>query len=162
VDSVDLSNTYLDWGARNFALNNMEAHPVPPQALRSPGRGSSSPGNLPPYRLIRADALRFLEGAAEEKLRWDLIILDPPAFSNSKKMTGALDLKRDHPLLIRRCLSLLDKGGRLWFSANAHNFKLQYEDAPGVQITDIRERIRDEDFRDRRLPACYHFTKDQS
>jgi 23S rRNA G2069 N7-methylase RlmK/C1962 C5-methylase RlmI len=154
VDSVDLSNTYLDWGARNFTLNNMEARPVPPQALRTGGSGL-----LPPFRLIRADALRFLEGAAAEGLRWDLIILDPPAFSNSKKMTGDLDLKRDHPLLLRRCLALLNTKGRLYFSANVRSFKLS-EDFPAFHIADIQERIRDEDFRDKRIPACYLFTKE--
>jgi 23S rRNA G2069 N7-methylase RlmK/C1962 C5-methylase RlmI len=132
----------------------MEARPVPPQALRTGGSR-----DLPPFRLIRANALLFLEGAAAEGLRWDIIILDPPAFSNSKKMTGDLDLKRDHPLLIRRCLSLLNDGGKLYFSANARNFKLS-EDFPGVRIADIGERVRDEDFRDKRIPACYLFTKE--
>jgi 23S rRNA G2069 N7-methylase RlmK/C1962 C5-methylase RlmI len=162
VDSVDLSNTYLEWGARNFTLNGIEARPVPPRALvRRPGgcRRDGGPG-LPPYRLIRADVLRFLEGAEEEGLRWDLIVLDPPAFSNSKKMTGSLDLKRDHPSLIRRCLSLLNSGGKLWFSANGRNFRPQTKNFSGVHIEDIQERIRDEDFRGKRIPACYLFTKD--
>jgi 23S rRNA G2069 N7-methylase RlmK/C1962 C5-methylase RlmI len=150
VDSVDLSNTYLDWAAINFALNNLEALPVSPGALR----GGEAP--LPRCRLIRGDALRFLEAAAS--LRWDLIILDPPAFSNSKKMAGALDLKRDHPGLVARCLALLSPGGRLIFSANPKGFALRAEDFPGTTVEDIREALRDEDFAGKRVPAVYRFT----
>jgi 23S rRNA G2069 N7-methylase RlmK/C1962 C5-methylase RlmI len=140
VDSVDMSNTYLDWAKTNFALNGLVAGP------------------LPPWRLIRADALRFLEDAAEAGLSWDLIILDPPAFSNSKKMTGILDLKRDHRSLIKGCLSLLSPGGQLLFSANTRNFNLDPADFPGTMIENIQEKIRDEDFRGKRLPGVYWFT----
>ncbi|MDR0598241.1 MAG: class I SAM-dependent methyltransferase [Treponema sp.] len=150
VDSVDLSNTYLDWAKTNFALNKLEALPVSPAALC----GGAAP--LPPFRLIRADALRFLEAAAS--LRWDLIILDPPAFSNSKNMERVLDLKRDHRGLIARCLSLLAPAGRLIFSANLRGFALNPEDFPGTAVEDMRETIRDEDFAGRRLPAVYSFT----
>jgi 23S rRNA G2069 N7-methylase RlmK/C1962 C5-methylase RlmI len=147
VDSVDLSNTYLDWAKTNFALNKLEA------LLVSPGGSEAS---LPPFRLIRSDALRFLADAAS--LRWDLIILDPPAFSNSKKMTGALDLKRDHQGLIGQCLRHLAPAGRLIFSANAKGSSLTQENFPGTTVEDIREKIRDEDFQGKRLPAVYSFT----
>jgi 23S rRNA G2069 N7-methylase RlmK/C1962 C5-methylase RlmI len=150
VDSVDMSNTYLDWAGTNFALNGLEARPVSPDA---PGGGNEA---LPPFRLVRADALRFLADAASK--RWDLIILDPPAFSNSKKMTGALDLKRDHRSLISRCLRRLSPGGRLLFSAHAKGFALDPEDFPGTTLEDLRERIRDEDFAGKRLPAVYSIT----
>lgn len=151
VDSVDLSNTYLGWAKTNFALNNLEALPVSPAALF----GGEVP--LPPWRLIRADALRFLEAAASP--RWDLIILDPPAFSNSKNMARSLDLKRDHRGLIARCLRLLAPGGRLIFSANVRGFALNPEDFPGTAVEDLRETIRDEDFAGRRLPAVYSFSR---
>jgi 23S rRNA G2069 N7-methylase RlmK/C1962 C5-methylase RlmI len=150
VDSVDLSNTYLDWAKTNFALNNLEALPV------SPGVLCAGTAPLPPCRLIRGDVLRFL-GAASS-LRWDLIILDPPAFSNSKKMAGALDLKRDHRSLIDRCLALLSPGGRLIFSANAKGLALNPEDFPGTPLEDMREALRDEDFVGKRIPAVYSFT----
>jgi 23S rRNA G2069 N7-methylase RlmK/C1962 C5-methylase RlmI len=150
VDSVDLSNTYLDWARINFALNKLEALPVSPAALC----GGKAP--LPSCRLIRGDVLRFLETAAS--LRWDLIILDPPAFSNSKKMTGSLDLKRDYRGLIAQCLKLLSPAGRLIFSANPRGFALDPEDFPGTRVEDMRETIRDEDFAGKRLPAVYTFT----
>jgi 23S rRNA G2069 N7-methylase RlmK/C1962 C5-methylase RlmI len=164
VDSVDMSNTYLDWAAANFALNGLDCRLVTPRDLLSPG---GLPGAedlnghhpaLPPFRLIRADALRFLEGAAEAGLSWDTIILDPPAFSNSKKMIGNLDLKRDHERLITKCLGLLAPGGTLWFSANARDFRLEPGEFPETVIEDIREKIRDEDFRGKRMPAAYTFT----
>jgi 23S rRNA G2069 N7-methylase RlmK/C1962 C5-methylase RlmI len=150
VDSVDLSNTYLDWAKTNFALNKLEALPVSPAAL------CGGEGPLPPYRLIRADVLRFLEAAAS--VRWDLIILDPPAFSNSKKMAGVLDTKQDHPSLIAQCLKLLDSAGRLIFSANARGFALNPDDFPDAAVEDMREAIRDEDFAGKRIPAVYSFT----
>ncbi|MFP3041072.1 class I SAM-dependent methyltransferase [Treponema primitia] len=148
VDSVDMSNTYLDWAKTNFAMNKLEALPITPRDLI----GNKA---LPPWRLIRADALRFLDGAAAEALRWDIIILDPPAFSNSKKMTTTLDLKRDHQSLITQCLKLLSPGGQLLFSANTKSFSLDPLLFPGVVIEDIQEKIRDEDFQGKRLPACY-------
>jgi 23S rRNA G2069 N7-methylase RlmK/C1962 C5-methylase RlmI len=132
-----MSNTYLDWAKTNFALNGLEASP---------------------RRLIRADVRPFLEGAARAGLSWDLIILDPPAFSNSKKMTGTLDLRRDHRDLVKGCLRLLAPGGQLLFSANPRGFRLDPADFPGAAAEDIREHIRDEDFRGKRLPGVYRFT----
>jgi 23S rRNA G2069 N7-methylase RlmK/C1962 C5-methylase RlmI len=150
VDSVDLSNTYLDWAKTNFALNKLEALRVSSGALS----GGKAP--LPPCRLIRDDALRFLASAGS--LRWDLIILDPPAFSNSKKMAGILDLKRDHRSLIAQCLKLLSPGGRLIFSANAKGSALNPEDFPETSLEDMREKLRDEDFAGKRVPAVYSLT----
>jgi 23S rRNA G2069 N7-methylase RlmK/C1962 C5-methylase RlmI len=139
VDSVDLSNTYLDWAKTNFALNGMEAR------------------EFPPWRLVRADARAFLDGAEADGLRWDLIVLDPPAFSNSKKMAGTLDLRRDHQGLVAQCLRLLSPGGQLLFSANAKGFRLDPAEFPGVVVEDLREKIRDEDFAGKRLPGVYRF-----
>ncbi|MDR1618103.1 MAG: class I SAM-dependent methyltransferase, partial [Treponema sp.] len=81
VDSADLSNTYLDWGRRNFALN---------------GFGPGGPRGGTPFRFIRADVFRFLGEKQRRGETWDLIILDPPTFSNSKKMDRTLDVRRDH------------------------------------------------------------------
>jgi 23S rRNA G2069 N7-methylase RlmK/C1962 C5-methylase RlmI len=132
VDSVDLSATYLDWGRRNFALNGL--------------------GGRPEFRFIRADVRPFLAGARQ---RWDLIILDPPTFSNSKMMDGALDIKRDHGTLLERCLGLLKPGGNLIFSVNMRGFKLNTGIPRGPVPLDLTEKLRDEDFQKRRIPACY-------
>jgi 23S rRNA G2069 N7-methylase RlmK/C1962 C5-methylase RlmI len=168
VDSVDLSNTYLDWGAVNFGLNGFRAEkPNSREVFSSPGpagrarqtggaRGSGGRG-LSPYTLIRQDALSFLNAAAAARLSWDIIILDPPAFSNSRRMTGTLDLRRDHRELISRCLALLNPGGKLWFSANPRHFTIDKADFPGVTIEDMGPLIVDEDFKGRKIPLCFTF-----
>ncbi|MDR0600670.1 MAG: class I SAM-dependent methyltransferase [Treponema sp.] len=150
VDSVDLSNTYLNWGRENCALNGLEAAP--------PG----TPAGAAPLTLIRADVLRFVDEAAGRRSRWDLIILDPPAFSNSKKARRDFDLKRDHPALIEKCLRLLAPRGVLYLSANVKGFKLTAE-PPRADITaeDITEQLRDEDFRGKRVPAAWRIMKNE-
>jgi 23S rRNA G2069 N7-methylase RlmK/C1962 C5-methylase RlmI len=157
IDSVDLSRTYLDRAEENFRLNGFPVRRLEGAELLRPSREGG-----PPFRLVRAEALNFLAGAERAGLRWDRIILDPPAFSNSKKMEGVLDLRRDHPALISRCLGLLERGGALWFSANPRQFRLDrgyFEGAfPGLEIRELGEELRDEDFRGKRLPRCYRFS----
>jgi 23S rRNA G2069 N7-methylase RlmK/C1962 C5-methylase RlmI len=148
VDSVDLSNTYLDWARENFILNGL--------CSAAPGRDAGpAPRDEKPFRFIRDDALRVADRRGNQS--WDIIILDPPAFSNSKKMTADFDLKRDHPALVSRCLKLLSRpGGTLYLSANVRGFKIN-EDAfkTGANIENISEKLRDEDFRDKRIPVTY-------
>jgi len=146
VDSVDLSNTYLEWGRINFALNGMEAGYL--NAAGETGREGA-------LNLIRSDVMEFLTNAARRRKRWDMIILDPPGFSNSKKMKGILDIRRDHQTLIRSCLSLLSPGGTLWFSSNARGFSLEGNDFPDYTLKDMRPALVDEDFKGKRIPLCY-------
>ncbi|GHU75619.1 rRNA (guanine-N2)-methyltransferase [Spirochaetia bacterium] len=155
VDSVDMSRTYLDWAAVNFGLNHLDARIVEGRDFFAELRRAEYAG--PQNRLIHAEALSFLESAARAGLRWDIIILDPPSFSNSKKMTGTLDIKRDYQNLISRCLYLLEKNGTLWFSANARHFKLNNDDFPGFTLRELDTEITDEDFRGRKIPRCYTF-----
>ncbi|MDR2070611.1 MAG: class I SAM-dependent methyltransferase [Treponema sp.] len=151
VDSVDMSRTYLEWASVNFSLNGFDARMI--QARDMPAQGGTSP-----FRLIRGDALRFIAEAHKAGLTWDLIVLDPPAFSNSKAMTGILDIRRDHRELIARTLDLLNPRGKLWFSANPRRFHLETGDFPQAITQDITEQIRDEDFRGKKIPICYEFT----
>jgi 23S rRNA G2069 N7-methylase RlmK/C1962 C5-methylase RlmI len=151
VDSVDLSRTYLEWASVNFDLNGFDARIIQSRELLSSG-------GLLPFRLIRGDALRFIAEAHSAGLTWDLIVLDPPAFSNSKGMTADLDIRRDHRELVTRTLNLLNPGGKLWFSANAHRFRLETRDFPQAKTRDITEQIRDEDFKGKKIPVCYEFT----
>jgi len=169
VDSVDLSNTYLDWAKDNFSLNGMKAILQSPENFFAAAKPGAKAGKEPrtdcgtkasPFSLIRADALRFVDEARRRPLRWDTIILDPPAFSNSKKMIGHFDLKRDHAALIASCLSLLSPGGVLYLSANVKGFTLDTEGLRtgvrrSIQIDDITEQLRDEDFRGRRIPGTW-------
>jgi 23S rRNA G2069 N7-methylase RlmK/C1962 C5-methylase RlmI len=140
VDSVDLSHTYLDWARRNFALNQLMK------------------GRPPAYRFIRQDVRAFLQAAAREKLWWDLIILDPPSFSNSKKTRLDFDLRRDYKALVTMSAARLSASGTLWFSASAKRFSLDAEAFPRLAVKDMRLRMRDEDFKGRQIPACYAIT----
>ncbi|MEP6658252.1 MAG: class I SAM-dependent methyltransferase [Betaproteobacteria bacterium] len=133
-DTVDLSNTYLDWAARNFAANGLDAAR---------------------HRLVRADVLRWLSMAVAEQRQYDLIVLDPPAFSNSKAMTGVLDIQRDHAELIADTLRLLAPAGELYFSTNLRSFRLDGALARSKQCTDITGRTRAEDFRDPRVHHAF-------
>jgi 23S rRNA (cytosine1962-C5)-methyltransferase len=136
--SVDLSNTYLDWARRNFALNGVD-------------RSSNA--------LERADVLQWLQDAAREQRRFDLIVLDPPAFSTSKSMSGTLDVQRDHPMLLECCTRLLDAGGVLYFSTNLRTFKLDPAAGAGLSGEEISARTVPEDFRNRRIHSCWRFQK---
>ena len=140
VDSVDLSNTYLEWGRINFALNGLTLFDAEESSR---------------YNFIRKDVFQFMAQAAAKRSRWDLIILDPPSFSNSKNMRGTLDIKRDYHDLIKRCLLLLCPGGTLWFSTGKKGFSLESTNFPGFSIKDISPELMDEDFKGKRIPFCY-------
>lgn len=132
--TVDLSNTYQDWAQRNFDLNGMDRAR---------------------HRLVRADVLRHLADARVRRERFDLVVLDPPSFSNSKNMQGVLDVQRDHVDLIRQSLDLLSPGGELFFSTNLRSFSLDTAALGDVKITDIGARTIPEDFRNDKIHACW-------
>jgi len=123
--TVDLSNTYLAWAARNLALNA-----IAPAA----------------HRLVRADVLAWLPEALAADERYDLIVLDPPSFSNSKKMQGVLDVQRDHARLVSQCHELLSTGGELFFSTNLRTFAIDPSLAQRLALEDITRESVPEDF----------------
>ena len=133
--SVDLSATYLAWARENLALNSL---------------GGAR------HRFVQADCRAWVEEAARSRERFDLIFLDPPTFSNSKRMEGVLDIGRDHPALIDACVPLLAPAGLMLFSTNAQRFRL---DASLMQRYDIRDISADTlplDFaRNPRVHRCY-------
>jgi 23S rRNA (guanine2445-N2)-methyltransferase / 23S rRNA (guanine2069-N7)-methyltransferase len=133
--SVDLSNTYLEWAHENLLLN---------------GFGGAE------HELFRADCLEWLESQSVWGPRFDLIFVDPPTFSNSKRMEGVLDVQRDHVGMIRRSLKLLRPGGRLVFSTNFMRFKLDTEALAGLAIEDITAQTIPRDFeRHAKIHACF-------
>jgi 23S rRNA (guanine2069-N7)-methyltransferase / 23S rRNA (guanine2445-N2)-methyltransferase len=133
--SVDLSNTYLDWAHENLLLN---------------GFGGSS------HELFREDCLHWLESQAVWGPRFDLIFVDPPTFSNSKRMDGVLDVQRDHVGMIRRSMKLLRPRGRLVFSTNFTRFKFDSEALAEFAITDISVETIPKDFeRNAKIHHCY-------
>lgn len=139
--SLDMSNTYLDWAQRNLLLNDFHSQ----QYERPPLPGTK----LPKHALVRADCLAWLETRAELPTppQFDLIFLDPPTFSNSKKMEGTLDIQRDHGPLIRLTMALLAPGGTLYFSTNRHGFKLDALLEGQFDARDITAQTLDEDFK---------------
>jgi 23S rRNA (cytosine1962-C5)-methyltransferase len=134
--SVDMSNTYIAWADRNMQLNGFA--------------GSH-------HRLIRGDVLQELPLMADDY--FDIIILDPPSFSNSKMMKDYLDIQQDHPDLINLCLKKLKKGGLLYFSTNLRNFRLEKEMISAETIKDITKATTPFDFENKLLRWCYLITR---
>jgi 23S rRNA (guanine2445-N2)-methyltransferase / 23S rRNA (guanine2069-N7)-methyltransferase len=133
--SVDLSRTYLEWAAQNLALNAL---------------------SKPEHVLIRADCSEWLVEAAHRRERFDLIFLDPPTFSNSKRMRGVLDIARDHATLIDLCAALLAPQGLLVFATNAQRFKLDDSLRERYQLQDVSAETLPRDYeRNPRIHRCY-------
>ncbi|QSA98307.1 bifunctional 23S rRNA (guanine(2069)-N(7))-methyltransferase RlmK/23S rRNA (guanine(2445)-N(2))-methyltransferase RlmL [Methylococcus sp. EFPC2] len=134
--TVDMSNTYLEWAKRNLELNGVSGKQ---------------------HELIQADCLGWLEAeAAKRTRRYDLIFLDPPTFSNSKRMSGAFDVQRDHVALIEQAASLLAPGGVLIFSTNFRKFKLDRTALSGLSVEDVSRQTIPKDFeRNPRIHQCY-------
>ena len=131
--SVDMSRTYLDWTRRNLELNGFD------------GRE---------HVLVQADALEWLRSAPAAG--WDLVFLDPPTFSNSKRMEGTLDVQRDHIGLLQQTARLLAPGGLLVFSTNYTRFNLDVGAFPGLVIEDVSRATIPKDFeRNAKIHRCY-------
>lgn len=137
-ETVDLSNTYLQWARRNFELNKLDMHA---------------------HQIVRADVFQYLQLAAEQKKQFDLIMLDPPSFSNSKKMLDILDIQRDHEKLIDGAMSLLSSQGVLFFSNNLRSFRLNSALEQRYQIRNISRKTLPEDFRNARIHQCWEIRK---
>jgi 23S rRNA (guanine2445-N2)-methyltransferase / 23S rRNA (guanine2069-N7)-methyltransferase len=158
--SVDLSNTYLEWAHENLVLNGLAGPGVARPGVARPGVAPPSvarPGVAPPnHELCRADCRKWLEEESARGPRFDLIFLDPPTFSNSKRMQGVLDVQRDHAVMIRHAMQLLRPPGRLVFSTNYSRFKLDAGALGDFEIEDISARTIPKDFaRHARIHRCY-------
>jgi 23S rRNA G2069 N7-methylase RlmK/C1962 C5-methylase RlmI len=158
TDSVDLSNTYLAWARENFSLNGRNAQIMQQWDFFKEGSDSVN-------KLIRADVLDFIDKAGAAKKKWDIIILDPPSFSNSKKMADSFDLQRDKLPLVRSCLTLLNPGGKLFLSINTHRHKEKTANvlidlsycSNNLRVTDLTNKIADEDFKGKKMPHTFLF-----
>jgi 23S rRNA (cytosine1962-C5)-methyltransferase len=135
VVSVDLSNTYLDWAKRNMELNGF--------------KGAA-------YEFLRADVTQWLGGVPDKS--YDLIILDPPTFSNSKAMKDIFDIQLQHVELINTCIEKLADAGVLYFSTNARKFEMDVESINGV-INEITTATTPFDFKGKLLRWCYKIKK---
>ena len=135
--TVDMSRTYQDWTRRNLELNGF----VPDES----------------HRLVTADCLQFLEAGPAAGERYDYVVLDPPTFSNSKRMeAGSFAVDRDWPRLLSLASRFLADGGWLYFSTNSR--QLRFDDAlapPGFEVREISARTVPDDFRNRRIHRCW-------
>ncbi|MCZ4058798.1 bifunctional 23S rRNA (guanine(2069)-N(7))-methyltransferase RlmK/23S rRNA (guanine(2445)-N(2))-methyltransferase RlmL [Pantoea sp. LMR881] len=135
--TVDMSRTYLEWAERNLRLNGLT------------GRQ---------HRLMQADCLSWLNESEE---KFDLIFIDPPTFSNSKRMEESFDVQRDHMMLMRNLKRLLRPGGTIMFSNNKRGFKMDLEgmQALGLKAQDITQKTQSQDFaRNRQIHNCWLIT----
>jgi 23S rRNA (cytosine1962-C5)-methyltransferase len=131
VTSVDLSRTYLEAARRNFALNGLDSQHHP---------------------FIQDDVSRFL--ARGNGAPWDVIILDPPTFSNSKRTTSDLDTPHQWPAFVSRCLELLAPRGTLYFSTNSRRLRVDPTRISGT-VEDITARTTSPDYEKRPLHRCW-------
>ena len=137
VVTVDLSKTYLAWAQRNMKLNE----------FADPSK----------YKFIHADVLQYLHTIPENY--FGLVILDPPTFSNSKRMEDILDIQRDHVKLINDCLRVLKPGGKIYFSTNYKRFVLDTAAIQSSLIKDITKQTTPFDFEGRINRVCYLIEK---
>ena len=124
ITTVDMSNTYLNWAQDNFALNKLNGHK---------------------YQFIQADCLDWLK---KNTTAFDIIFIDPPTFSNSKRMEDSFDVQRDHVDLITDALKSLAPGGEIFFTNNKRNFKIDFDamEALGIKAQAMSDVTRDKDF----------------
>ncbi|PJZ39938.1 SAM-dependent methyltransferase [Leptospira kmetyi] len=139
--SVDLSNTYSEWAEENLKLNGF---------------------SLSKHRLLRADVMEWLHTERKEadRERYDLIVVDPPTFSNSKKMTDVFDIQRDHVEILNilyRDFAL--PGAVLYFSTNFRKFEFQEKSILWDNIKDISKTTIPDDFRNERIHYCWRMEK---
>ena len=124
ITTVDMSNTYLNWAQDNFALNKLSSHK---------------------FQFVQADCLDWLKKNTD---KFDLIFIDPPTFSNSKRMEDSFDVQRDHIALLSDALASLNRGGEIFFTNNKRNFKMDFDglEQLGLQATNMSDVTRDKDF----------------
>ena len=137
VTSVDLSKTYLNWAEDNFVINH----------LKDPIK----------YHFDHADVKQYLKTLAPNS--FDLVIMDPPTFSNSKRMKDFLDIQRDHVELINDVLAATTLGGIVYFSTNFSKFLMEIELIKATEIKDITKATTPFDFEGKLKRWCYRISK---
>jgi 23S rRNA (cytosine1962-C5)-methyltransferase len=137
IVSVDLSKTYLKWAKENMELN----------------------GNFDPLKhlYLHEDVKQWLQTMPEAY--YDLVIMDPPTFSNSKRMEDFLDIQVDHPILINQVLRGMTPGGQLYFSTNFSRFQMQTDMLKDCSLKDITRATTPFDFQGKLARYCFLITK---
>jgi len=141
VTTVDMSKTYLSWAQDNFVLNKLTGHK---------------------YQFIQADCLDWLKKNTQ---KYDLIFIDPPTFSNSKRMDDSFDVQRDHIALITDAVQSLSDNGEIFFTNNKRNFKIDFDalDKLALQAKAMSDITRDKDFsRNKHIHNSWSITRKAS
>lgn len=137
VTSVDLSKTYLQWAEDNFIINHLK--------------------DKTKYEFIHADCVQYLKTLSANS--YDIIVMDPPTFSNSKRMDDFMDIQRDHVQLINDCINALSVNGVLYFSTNFTKFLLDEAAVNSTHIKDITKATTPFDFEGKLKRWCYKIVK---
>lgn len=137
--SVDRSETVIKWARENFELNNI-----------------SEKNNL----LVQSDVLLFLKKAAKAAEKFDLAVVDPPSFSNTRVRNSSFDILQDHPDLLSAVIRVMQPGGTIFFSTNHQGFELQTTSLKMSDITEITDSSIPEDYIRKRQPIhrCWRIT----
>ncbi len=132
--TVDRSATYCEWAADNLALNGLAG---------------------PRHERVQADTLAFLDRAANEGRRWNLVVVDPPSFSQDRGPGSGFDIQRDHPDLLARVLAVTAPGGTVFFSTNHQRFEPRMDDLPVASRTELTPKTIPPDYRNRQVHRCW-------
>lgn len=133
VVTVDWSNTYLQWAQRNMRLNGFES---------------------PQMRFIRSDAVTFVDQLSP-KPHFDLAVVDPPTFSNSKRTEAVWDVQRDSAPLLRALLQRMSPGGVIYYSNNFRGFKMEPGELGAADVHEISNQTVPPNYRNRKIHRCW-------
>ncbi|QQS28797.1 MAG: class I SAM-dependent methyltransferase [Sphingobacteriales bacterium] len=136
--SVDMSATYLQWAQDNMRLNSFIQNS---------------------HQYLQNDVLQWLRQSPPPDPLYTLAVIDPPTFSNSKRMKGIFDIQRDHVWLINQTFNKMSKKGVIYFSNNYRRFKLDSQALKASEITDITRQTIPEDFIGNRPHICFRLVK---
>jgi len=132
--SVDMSNTYTAWGRDNFVLNGLDAEK---------------------HEIVRADCTKFLDREVGAGEKYDIIVIDPPTISRSKKMDQLFDIQKDYVSLIEKSVQLLAEGGVIFFSTNSRKFTFDPDLFPLCHSVEISAKTLPIDFHDPKIHRCW-------
>ena len=133
--TVDLSKNYLQWAQRNLELNNLYN---------------------PLHEFIARDCVEFVnEAAADGKRKYDIVVIDPPTYSNSKRLDDDWNVQTGHVDLLNATVPLLNENAVIFFSTNFRKFKLYEDQLSAFEIEEISRKTVPEDFRNRRIHRCW-------
>jgi len=137
VTSVDLSKTYINWAKRNMQYNKLY--------------------NDEKHEFVNADVMEVINELPADT--FDLIVCDPPTFSNSKRMEENFDVQRDHVVLLKKLLKASTDEGKIYFSNNYRNFQIDRDALPATTVKDITGATTPFDFQGRLHRACFLIEK---